>query len=564
MCALPAKHATARRCQPPLGGWFSLVPSVSDLAFLMPILVLFWCTTGLPWLLTDSDTGWHIRTGEWILKNGRIPATDLFSFTKFGQPWFAWEWLSDVSMGAIHSHFGLSGVVLLTLLVLGATSLLVYRNTVEESEHRLIAISLTGLAMAASTIHWLARPHLVTPLFAAAFCWVLNRTKKRVNRDRFLLSLPALMALWVNLHGGFFVGIVLLMTYGLGTAAEELVHGTRNKTWARARKYLLTAGACAVASLVNPYGYHLHVHVAQYLGSSFYFQRISEFQSADFHTFTAAYFETLLVLAIAAAVWLLAKGRLVHVLLLLSWAHLALFSVRNIPIFAVVSAPGLGLAMRDWFELARTRFPLDWRGRLSANLVELEMGLRLIASHPKRMRCHLAPILAVLALAFSLLRPGRVRILQAEFDRSRFPVEAATFLNHDDHQGSLRLYASWQWGGYLIYRLWPSVRVFDDGRTDFYGPRFVEEGLRAWEVAPDWAQILARYRVNTALVPVDSALATVIEERADWKLVYSDRVALMFVKIEKPEMTAAQSRGVVPEQSDSRDSYARDRGNCEY
>lgn len=563
MCAMPAKHATAQG-QPPLGRWVSLVPSVSDVAFLMPILVLFWCTTGVPWLLTDSDTGWHIRTGEWILKNGRIPVTDLFSFTKFGQPWFAWEWLSDVSMAAVHSHFGLSGIVLSSLLVLGATSLCVYRNTVEESEHRLIAISLTGLAMAASTIHWLARPHLVTPLFAAVFCWVLNRTKKRVNHDRLLLLLPALMVLWVNLHGGFFVGIILLMTYGLGTAAEELVHGTRSNAWVRARKYVLTAGACAVMSLVNPYGYRLHIHVAQYLGSSFYFQRTSEFQSADFHTFSAAYFETLLVIAIAAAVCHLGKGRLVHVLLLLSWAHLALFSLRNIPIFAVVSAPGIGLAMRDWFELARTRWPLDWRGKFSANLIELEMGLRLIASHPKRMRCHPAPTLAVLALAFSLLHAGRLRILQTDFDRRRFPVEAATFLDHDDHQGSLRLYASWQWGGYLIYRLWPSIRVFDDGRTDFYGLRFVEEGLRAWEAGPDWAKVFARYRVNAALVPVDSAIATVLDERADWKLVYSDRVALMFVKIEKPEMTAAQSHRVVPEQSVWRGSYARDKGNCEY
>src|SRR5215472_4261043 len=102
-----AKPAVVSGLQP--GGWISLLPSLSDLAFLIPILVLFWCTTGVPWLLTDSDTGWHIRTGEWILKNHRIPATDLFSFMMFGQPWFAWEWLSDLAMAAIHSHFGLSG-----------------------------------------------------------------------------------------------------------------------------------------------------------------------------------------------------------------------------------------------------------------------------------------------------------------------------------------------------------------------------------------------------------------------------------------------------------------------
>ncbi len=516
----------------PLDRWGTLVPSLSDLAFLTPIAVLFWCTTGVGWLLADSDTGWHIRTGEWILQNGRVPVVDIFSFTKAGQPWFAWEWLSDVLMAAIHSHFGLSGVVLVSLLVLGATSVCIYRSTVEKSEHRLIAILLTGLAMAASTIHWLARPHLVTPLFAAVFCWVLNRVEKRATDDRLLLQLPAFMVVWVNLHGGFFVGIVVLMTYALGKAVEELVHENFDRAWLGARKYLLSAIACIVASLANPYGYRLHIHVLRYLGSSFYFQRISEFQSADFHTFTVAYFETLLVLAIAAAAWHFGKRRLIHALLLLSWAHLALFSVRNIPIFTAVSAPGIGLAMREWSELADARWLLGCRGGLVANMVGLEAGVQLIASHQRRRRWHLAPCLVVFVLAFPVSDLRRLDSLHAEFDGRRFPTDAATFLTLNDPLPSLRIYSGWQWGGYLIYRLWPSFHVFDDGRTDFYGPRFVDEGLRVWEARPDWAEIFAKYRVNAALVPIDSALATVLHERADWTLVYSDNLALMFVNIE--------------------------------
>src|SRR5579864_4218274 len=133
MCVARAKQATAQPRELLLSRCATLVPSLSDLSFLIPILVLFWCTTGVAWLLTDSDTGWHIRTGEWILKNRRVPATDLFSFTKLGQPWFAWEWLSDVSMAAIHSHFGLGGIVVASLLVLGATAVCIYRSTVDAS-----------------------------------------------------------------------------------------------------------------------------------------------------------------------------------------------------------------------------------------------------------------------------------------------------------------------------------------------------------------------------------------------------------------------------------------------
>jgi len=515
----------------PLGAWVSLMPSLSDLAFPTPILVLFWCTTGVGWLLTDSDTGWHIRAGEWILKNGRVPATDLFSFTKAGQPWFAWEWLSDVLMAVVHRHFGLAGIVLVSLLLLGATSVCVYRSTLEESGHRVIAIVLTGLAMSASTIHWLARPHLVTPLFAAVFCWALNRTKRK-RGPAVLWALPALTILWVNLHGGFFVGIVLLITYAIGAVAEELIHGARHNVWVRARKYAWTAVACALASLINPYGYQLHVHVAGYLGASFYFQRISEFQSIDFHSFTAAYFETLLVLAIAAAVWHLGAGRLVHVLLLLSWSHLGLFSARNIPIFAVVAAPGIGLAVREWLEYTDSRWPLQWPGRFSASLAELDAGLRSIANIHQRRHWHFVPWVGVLVLALLLTHPGRVKALYPEFDRNRFPVDAAVFLSQRESVPAIRLYSSWQWGGYLIYRLWPSFSVFDDGRTDFYGPAFVEEGLCAWDACPDWANILARYRVNAALLPVGSGLATVLHERRDWKPVYQDRVAVLFERTE--------------------------------
>jgi hypothetical protein len=513
----------------PLWAWISLMPSLSDLAFLTPILVLFWCTTGVGWLLTDSDTGWHIRAGEWILKTGRVPATDLFSFTKAGQPWFAWEWLSDVLMALIHRNFGLAGIVLASLLLLGATSICVYRSTLAESGHRVIAIVLTGLAMSASTIHWLARPHLVTPLFASVFCWALNRTERK-RRPVTLWTLPLLTILWVNLHGGFFVGIVLLSTFAIGAAAGELVHGTRRNGWLRARTYLLTAGACAIASLVNPYGYRLHVHVAQYLGASFYLQRISEFQSIDFHSFTAAYFETLLVLAIAAALWHLLTGRVVHMLLLLSWSHLALFSARNIPIFAVVAAPGIGLAVREWLEYARSRWPLEWPGKFTASLAELEAGLRSIANIRRRRHWHFVPCFGVLVLALLLTR---VKALHPEFDRNRFPVDATTFLSQKKSEPPpIRLYSSWQWGGYLIYRLWPSFSVFDDGRTDFYGPAFVEEGLRAWDACPDWANIFERYRVNAALLPADSALATVLRERRDWKPVYQDHVAVLFERTE--------------------------------
>jgi hypothetical protein len=521
----PREQSFVTRPVPWLDRFGPLIPTLSDLAFVFPILVLFWSTTGVGWLLTDSDTGWHIRTGQWILSNNRIPRADIFSFTMSGRPWLAWEWLSDIAMALAHRMGGLAGVAWLAMLALGITSFWIYRATAEECGHRLIAIALTWLAMSASTIHWLARPHLVTPLMAAVFCRILNRVKtNRAPAPSWIL--PPLTILWTNLHGGFFVGLALIWTYAIGIATGEVLHGSRENAWLRARKHVWTAIACALASLVNPYGYHLHLHVAEYLGTSFYFARISEFQSIDFHSFSAAYFETLLMLAIAAAAWHLHSGRLIHALLLLSWSHLALFSARNVPIFAVVVAPGVGLALREWLERASTL------GILGTLIAELESDIERITERYQRRARHVAPGFAAIVLALLLAHPGDRKKLRAGFDDCRFPVNAAQFLSQVPQLSSIRLYASWQWGGYLIYRLSPSLSVFDDGRTDFYGPAFVEEGLLAWNANPAWSDVLERYRVNAALLPVDSALATVLRERGDWKPIYQDHMAILFAKIE--------------------------------
>jgi hypothetical protein len=502
-----------------------LIPTLSDLAFVLPVLALFWWTTGVGWLLADSDTGWHIRTGEWILSNGRIPKTDVFSFTMLGERWIAWEWLSDVVMGLAYHTGGLAAVVWLAMFLLGATSACVYKGAVAEADHRLIAIALTWLAVSASIIHWLARPHLVTPLMAAIFCRILNRVE--TNRDRISLwSLPLLTIVWTNLHGGFFVGIVLVLTYAIGAGGEELRCGSRGNAWFQSRKYVLSALGCMLASLLNPFGYHLHIHIAQYLGTSFYFARIGEFQSIDFHSFTVAYFETLLILSIAAAAWHLRSGRLTHSLLLLSWSHLALFSARNIPIFAVVAVPSVSLAIREWLNSD------IWLHRLKRNISELERDLHLIAGQCGDKAWHLAPCFTFLVLAVLLDHPGHQNFLRARFDDRRFPVSAAGFLAQRPDLSLIRLYSSWQWGGYLIYRLWPSISVFDDGRTDFYGPTFVENGLQVWNATSEWHNTLEHYQVNAALLPLNSALAAVLRERPDWKPIYEDRTAVFFAKIE--------------------------------
>src|SRR5437763_2185373 len=95
-----------------------VLPSLTDLAVILTLVFLFTCMGGTHSMLGDGDTGWHIRTGQWILANHRVPHADMFSYTMPGTPWFAWEWVWDILFAVIYNFSGLAGVVVGSLVVL--------------------------------------------------------------------------------------------------------------------------------------------------------------------------------------------------------------------------------------------------------------------------------------------------------------------------------------------------------------------------------------------------------------------------------------------------------------
>src|ERR1035438_5672510 len=283
-----------------------LLPSMVDFAFLMPILFLFGRMDGAKSLLDDCDAGWHIRTGEWILANHRAPVRDLFSFSKPGQTWYAWEWLSDGAWAWVTAHGGLAALVMFCTLLISATFAMLYRLA-RKKAGPVAALLLTMMAAAASAVHWLARPHLFTLFFVVLFCTVLERERdgrRRVWGGFFLIILPAATVVWTNLHAGFVAGIAIVAAYAAGELLRMAFAPSsqdRLAAWRAARRYLLAGLFCLAASLVNPYTYHLHVHVFQYLRDPFQSEFISEFLSLSFHHPVAIFFEVLLVGAAATS-----------------------------------------------------------------------------------------------------------------------------------------------------------------------------------------------------------------------------------------------------------------------
>ncbi len=499
-----------------------LLPSLTDGAFLLPLFFLFTRMNGAGGLL-EGDTGWHIRTGEWILANGKVPRVDMFSYTRPGEPWFAWEWLWDVMFAWLHQRWGMQAVVLASIFVICLTFALLFRLVRHKCGNPFIALAFTTLAIGGSSLHWWARPHLFTMLFAVVFLWVLELAQE--GRTRLLWALPPLMVVWTNVHGGFVTGFILIGAYACGELVPALLAIQSSERWTALRKakpYLIAALACGAATLANPYGYALHSHIWSNLRDPLFYRYVSEWQSPKFTNPIAFYFEPALVIGMAAAFWSVLRRRFGYALLLAAWAHLGLLAVRNIPIYLIVAAPIMAHACREWLvALAAAPVP-RWIAR---PIKALERGGADFDETDRIGRVHALSAAILLLVAAVLFAPNPPEKFRAEYHSKSYPVRAMQYLSA---YGNDIVVTSDEWGDYVIYSLYPRNRVFIDGRFDFYGREFTEKYLDLFKVKHGWSETVRRYGITTILLPVDAALAGALKESQHWRPVYDDGVAIIF------------------------------------
>ncbi|MGC2248399.1 MAG: hypothetical protein WA609_17465, partial [Terriglobales bacterium] len=421
--------------------------------------------------LADPDIGWHIRTGELMLSTHALPRTDPFSSTMHGRPWFAWEWLYDLVLGILYRACGLNGVVWLCALIVAATFTLLLSQLLRRGTSLLLAIVLMLLAEAASTIHLFARPHIVSWLLVLLWFGALERWE-RGGAPRWLRwFFPVSTLLWVNLHGGWLFGLALLAIYVAAAAVESL----RNpdpfaalKAAQRARRMAWALVASAVATLANPFGWKLHAHIYRYLSDRYLMNRIAEFRSPDFHGWAQRCFAIILLLTLVALAGHRRKIRLSHVLVTLLAVYAGLLSTRNLPASSMLLVLMIGPLLWESIEsLAARPAASGWIRGGVRRIVEFSCRM---GAQELSLRGYVWPAVAVTGALAICLHGGWLgshHVIDAQFDPARVPVAAVNFLQSEP--GNEAVFSTDSWGGYLIYRLYPSRQVVVDDRHDLYG-----------------------------------------------------------------------------------------------
>lgn len=531
-----------------------LLPSVRDIIFIF----LFWSVLAGPLSnrpLADADLGWHIRTGEQILATHSLPRTDPYSSTMQAQPWFAWEWLYDALLGLLHRSCGLNGVAWLCSLLTATIFAGLLSQLLQRGTGLLLAVLLMLLSESAAMVHLYARPHIASWLLSLLWFVMLERWEgwnwhHEGSLPRWIpWFFPASMLLWVNLHGGWLFGMVLLTIYTFAAFVES-VRAQKKDPFAairashRARAMSVAWVTSAAATLVNPFGWHLHVHIYRYLTDRYLMNRIDEFRSPDFHGWAERSFAIILLLTLIALAGnhLFASGdskndgkfRLSHLLVVLFATYAAFYATRNLPVSSMLLVLIAGpILWKNFTALADKPGAWPWMPNSAARIATFSDRM---ATQELDLRGHLWPLIAtVVALAICLHGGwlGSRQLIHAQFDPKKMPVAALGFLENETqgNEAAAPVFSIDAWGGYLIYRMYPERKVVVDDRHDLYGSNRIRRYVTLIHAEPGWQAVLKDWQIRTLLLPTDSTLANLLRELPqDWRIEYEDKVAVVFAR----------------------------------
>ena len=507
-----------------------LLPSLSDLLFVALIAWLFMSSGAHGWqsLLVDADVGWHIRTGEYILQHHAVPHHDLYSFSKPGAPWYAWEWLSDVIDAGLFDWLGLKGVVLLAGVVIAWFATTLMRRVVNAGAQLLIALLAVLLSVGAASMHFLARPHVFTLLLLSLSMGIIEADRRNRFKSARIWWLVPITLVWTNLHGGFLLLIALLGIATVGSGVEAWIgraEGRGQPDWAPMLRWGKLTAACAAVSFVNPYGWGLHVHVVEYLRSDWIKTVVQEFQSPSFRSENMLQFEVLLFAGLIAAGARFRKGQVIDGLWVLALGYLALSGVRHVPVFVAVLVPLIASEATAWW-----RALASGAQKNSALAILDQMGRDLTPGFQRTSVWGPVAVGALVAIGAPIPWP-------TDFPAEVFP--AAMVHAHSQDIYDARVLTTDQWADYLIF-LHPRQKVFVDGRSDFYGPEIGNKFLHLMAGAPGWQKVMDEYKFTCALVPSDSAIAQLLKTRAEWNVAADDGKGILLLRRQAPVLASKE------------------------
>jgi len=455
--------------------------------------------------MDETDLFYNLRLGEIILGTGKVPLTNLLSFTNPDVPDPNLAWLFQILLALCHRAGGIAGTVWLKTAFVVATFGVLFRVCLRRGGHPALAASALTLSAWAAEPRFVERPHLVTFLGLATVLLALERAQAR--KPAWLYGLIPLGLVWANSNSCFFLAPAVLLLYAAGARLE----GDRGG----ARRAALVALAGIPLIFATPSGAGALGYIANHFRMPT-LRPLQEYRAAEW-PLDGPFFFLVAAVAGATAAAAVRPGRaarmqLRHLLPLLALAVLGARRIRFVAEFALLAGPYLALHASRLSDHWVERRP--WLRRLRRPGTGVALGLlALMTALPRLSHPHRAG-----DAWFDLgIEPGLVPFADIAWVRAH---------GLRDH-----LYNDLEVGSYLAWEGWPADRVFQDPRINGY-PAAWHARLRRRDLTRDeWQAFLDGFGVRAALIsfPEQNPRAALFDPRY-WALVHRSGESLVFAR----------------------------------
>lgn len=444
--------------------------------------------------LEDPGTFWHLRLGREILATGRVPVADTFTSTRYGTPWVDQSWGFDVLLAGIVERWGWPGAVAATALALAWIYGLLACGLLRDGFTGLVAGVVAILAAGLGAIHFLTRPHLFTFAFVLATQRLCRSFHERGGASIWLI--PAIVAVWANVHGGFLAGPLIVATAAIGQAISGLSEAESRR---RLRVLVMVFMATLAAPLLNPYGMELYRHVHDVLSGSQVTDLIDEYRPSPFGDPKARVLEWVILAFVGLPILSRGKPSRYDLAQTLVWLHLALVSIRHAPLFAFAMAPAL------------------------ATLIDGMLSRPEGAPEPRPgwMPWSIVASLGVLAATAAGCVSGGP-------NPAHWPLSAVAVL--DRQPVGARLFHEQDWGGLIESECRPVRAAYLDDRFELWGRKPILEYVDVLTGGPAWDRVRDRDQIELVWLRPDRGLVKRLLDDPDWEPAHRDAGSVLFRK----------------------------------
>lgn len=455
--------------------------------FVLCLICMFLCT----FIIKDPDYFWHIKAGEYMIKNKLILKKDVFSWFLYGKKWMSHEWLFEIIINIFKIIFGKIGILIYVFLCL--LSLIFIFLLYNKREYlKNIPISLLWIFFMLIFMGFVqARPHLISYNLLAITLYLLYDNYNNEDSKK-IYFLPVISLIWANVHGGSsnlsYIITLFFIFSGLFNFKFSKIE-SKKISWKQIKKYLIVFILSIIAIIVNPHGISMLIYPYLNMMDSTMLSTISEWQPTNFSDIYHIPFLLLIVFTVLIYIFSNKRLKLIDFLLFGFTVVLGLKSVRFWPFVYIVSCFNI-------FYYIEKR--------------KLDKGTDFVII-----------IFGVMLLFLTYM--NRENALK-NFNYKVIGDDIISYLKDIEPK---RLYNYYNYGGYLIYN---DIDVFVDGRADLYSKYNYKDYYNISTLNGNFVKLIDKYDFDYFVLPKKLGLSTYLKNNDNYEVAIKDKETIVFKK----------------------------------